>query len=138
MRNTWSSGGTALGRVRGTTSHLDLPSQTPLSVADCGQLQLGARHWATSVNYCKSLIIEPTLCGSRFSTLRLLAIEDFTFTFKILICKLLIVYHRSCDSSDWDGTASISSGVSLSCQELSGQYNPSQTSLTRTNTLASN
>ena len=34
-------------------SQLDLPSLTPLSVAGCGRLQLGAPHWATSVNYCK-------------------------------------------------------------------------------------
>ena len=33
---------------------------------------------ATSVDYCKQLIIDPTVCGSRFSTGRLLAIEDFT------------------------------------------------------------
>ena len=47
--NTWSSGGTALCRVGGATSQLDLPSLTPLSVAGCGWLQLGAPHWATSV-----------------------------------------------------------------------------------------
>ena len=63
----------------GATSQLDLQSLMPLSVAGCGRLQLGAPHWATSVNYCKWLIIEPTFCGSRFSTGRLLAIEDFTF-----------------------------------------------------------
>ena len=51
--NTWSSGGTALCRVWGATSQLDLPSLTPLSVAGCGSLQPGAPHWATSVNYCK-------------------------------------------------------------------------------------
>ena len=51
--NTWSSGGTALCRVGGATSQLDLPSLTPLSVAGCGWLQLGAPHWATSINYCK-------------------------------------------------------------------------------------
>ena len=51
--NTWSSGGTALCRVGGVTSQLDLPSLTPVSVAGCGWLQLGAPHWATSVNYCK-------------------------------------------------------------------------------------
>ena len=45
--------GTALCRVLGATNQLDLPSMTPLSVADCGRLQLGAPHWATSVNYCK-------------------------------------------------------------------------------------
>ena len=42
--NTWSSGGTALCRVGGATSQLDLPSLTPLSVAGCGLLQLGAPH----------------------------------------------------------------------------------------------
>ena len=61
------------------TSELDLSSLTPLSVASCGRLQLGVPHWATSVDYCKWLIIDPTFCGSRFSTGRLLAIEDFTF-----------------------------------------------------------
>ena len=34
--NTWSSGGTALSRVGGAISQLDLPSLTPLSVAGCG------------------------------------------------------------------------------------------------------
>ena len=34
--NTWSSEGTALCRVGGATSQLDLPSLTPLSVAGCG------------------------------------------------------------------------------------------------------
>ena len=46
-------GGTAVCRVWGATSQLDLPSLTPLSVAGCGRLQLGAPHWATSENYCK-------------------------------------------------------------------------------------
>ena len=45
--------GTALCRVGGATSQLDLPSLTPLSVTGCGQLQLGAPNWITSVNYCK-------------------------------------------------------------------------------------
>ena len=36
-------------RVGGPTSQLDLPSLTPLSVAGCGQLQLGVPQWATSV-----------------------------------------------------------------------------------------
>ena len=49
----WSSGGTARCRVGGATSQLDLQSLTPLSGAGCGRLQLGAPHWATSVNYCK-------------------------------------------------------------------------------------
>ena len=31
----------------GATSQLDLLSQKPLSVAGCGQLQLGIPHWAT-------------------------------------------------------------------------------------------
>ena len=77
--NTWSSGGTALCMVRDATSQLDLPSLTPLSVAGCGWLQLGAPHWATSVKLLQLLITEPTFWGSRFSTGRLLAIEDFTF-----------------------------------------------------------
>ena len=34
--NTWRSGGTALCRVGGATSQLDLPSLAPLSVAGCG------------------------------------------------------------------------------------------------------
>ena len=37
----------------GATSQFDLPSLTPLSVAGCGRLQIGAPHWATSVNYGK-------------------------------------------------------------------------------------
>ena len=67
-------------RVGGATSELDLPSLTPSSVAGCGWLQLGVPHWAASAHYCKLLIIEPTFCGSRFSSGRRLAIEDFTFT----------------------------------------------------------
>ena len=70
-------------RVGGATSQLDLPSLTPLSVAGCGRLQLGVPHWATSIYYCMQLIIYPTFCGSRFSTGRLLAIENFTFTLLI-------------------------------------------------------
>ena len=93
--NTWSSGGTALYRVGDATSQLDLPSLTPLSVAGWGRLQLGAPHWATSVNYCKSLIIEPTFCGSRFSTGRLLAIEDFTFTYSVLNVRHMTYDHNS-------------------------------------------
>ena len=38
-------------RVVGATSLLDLQSLTPLSVADCGRLQLGVPHWATSEDY---------------------------------------------------------------------------------------
>ena len=75
-----AQGGTDMYIVGSATSQFDLPSLTPLSIAGCGRLQLGAPHWATSVNYCKQLIIDPTFCGSRFSTGRLLAIEDFTFT----------------------------------------------------------
>ena len=37
-------------------------------------------------NYCKWLIIDPTFCGSRFSTGRVLAREDFTFLYFILLC----------------------------------------------------
>ena len=36
-------------RVEGATNQLDLPSLTPLYVAGFGRLQLGVRHWATSV-----------------------------------------------------------------------------------------
>ena len=32
-----------------TANQLDLPSLTPLSVAGCGRLQMGAPHWAASV-----------------------------------------------------------------------------------------
>ena len=67
-------------RVGGATSQLDLPSLTSLSLAGCGRLQLRVPGWATSVDYCKQLIIDPTFCGSRFSTGRFLAIEDFYFT----------------------------------------------------------
>ena len=35
----------------GSGSQLELPSLTPLSVADCGRLQLGVVHWATSVTF---------------------------------------------------------------------------------------
>ena len=63
----------------GTTSQLDQPSLTPLSVAGCGRRQLGVSHWASSVYYCKKFIIDPAFCGSRFSTGRLLAIEDYIF-----------------------------------------------------------
>ena len=37
----------------GATNQLDLPSLTPLYLAGCGRLQLGVRHWDTSVDYCK-------------------------------------------------------------------------------------
>ena len=72
-------------RVGGATSQLDLPSLTPLSVPDCGPLQLGGPDLATSVDYCTLLIIDLTFCGSRFSTGRLLAIEDFTFFLTVFI-----------------------------------------------------
>ena len=36
-------------RVGGANSQLDLPSLTPLSITDCGRLQLLVPHWATSV-----------------------------------------------------------------------------------------
>ena len=41
-------------------------------------------------NYCKQSIINPTFCDSRFSTGRLLAIEDFTFL-PLLSCKPSLV-----------------------------------------------
>ena len=68
-------------RVGGKTTQLDLPSLTPLSVAGCSWLQLGVPHWAASVHYCKQLVIDSKICGSRFSTLRLLAIEDLLLLF---------------------------------------------------------
>ena len=37
--------GTACEECRVTTSQLELPSLTPLSVAGCGRLQLGAANW---------------------------------------------------------------------------------------------
>ena len=40
-----------------------------------GRLQGEVPHWN-----CKSLIIDSTFCGGRFSTGKLLAIEDFTFS----------------------------------------------------------
>ena len=52
-------------KVGGATSQLDLPSLMPLSVADCGRLQLVVPNFATSVDYCKQLIIDPTFCGRR-------------------------------------------------------------------------
>ena len=61
----------------GGASQFDLPFLTPLSVAGCGRLQLRVTNWALSINP-KYLIIYPTFCGSRLSTLRLLYIEDFT------------------------------------------------------------
>ena len=54
---TAHEGGSAAGK-------LDLPSLTPLSVAGCGRLQLGVPNWATSVDYRKQLITDPTFCGS--------------------------------------------------------------------------
>ena len=92
----------------GATSQLDLPSLTPLSVSSYGRLQLGAPHYATSLNYCKQLIIEPTFCGSRFSTAweapghrRLYLFYDIYF-YEYTFCKSLymlltwsphVVYH---------------------------------------------
>ena len=69
---TRRSGGTA-HEDGCATSQLHLPYVTPFSVAECSRLQLGVTHRATSVDYCKQLIIDLTFCGSRFSTVRLLA-----------------------------------------------------------------
>ena len=71
---------------------------TPLSVIGCGRLQLGVPHWAASVDYCKKLIIDPAFCGSRFSTGRLLALKDFTFT---LICLLWVLCHTHLLFTGW-------------------------------------
>ena len=66
-----------------TVSQLDLPSLTPLSVSVFGRLQLGASHWATSVVLLQVVDnLPPILWYYRFSTKRLLAMEDFTCTFK--------------------------------------------------------
>ena len=46
----------------------------------------GIPQWATSLYYCKQLIIDPTIWGSIFSTGRLLAIEDFTFLLQWMSC----------------------------------------------------
>ena len=72
-------------RGEGATSQLDLPSLTPLPVAGCGRLQVGAPHWATSalLQVVDNYIIDPTFRGSRLSTGRLLAIEEFTFFFDV-------------------------------------------------------
>ena len=45
----WSSRGYCPVNGWGKARQLDLPSLTPLSVADCGRLQMGAVHWSTSV-----------------------------------------------------------------------------------------
>ena len=39
----------------GNGQSFDLPSQTPLSVAGRGRLQLGAAHWATSVTLLQAV-----------------------------------------------------------------------------------
>ena len=70
----------------GSTSQLDLPSLTPLSVAGCGRLQLGATSFGYFSRLLYQLIIDPKFCGSRCSTGRLMVMEDFTFTFIINIC----------------------------------------------------
>ena len=51
--NVWSPGVLSCVGWEVTASQLDLPSLTPLFVAGCGRLQLGAPHWATSEDYCK-------------------------------------------------------------------------------------
>ena len=63
------SGSTAHERVVLPMSQLDLPSLTPLWLAGCGRLKLGVQQWATSVDYWKLLIIDPTFCGSADSPL---------------------------------------------------------------------
>ena len=74
-------------RVGGATSELDVRALMPLYVTGCGRI--GVPHWATSVDYCKYMIIDPAFCGSRFSTGMLLAKEDFTcFYFSCSSCNL--------------------------------------------------
>ena len=57
-------------RVGSVISQLDLQSLTPLYLAGCGRLQLGILYLATSVDYCKQLIIDPTFSGIVDSSLR--------------------------------------------------------------------
>ena len=78
--------------TRGATSQLDLLSLMPLSEAGYGQLQLGAPNWATSVDCCKWFIIDPTFCGSRLSTGRLLAMEDFTADTQTAFCPITVLW----------------------------------------------
>lgn len=66
----------AKGRAK--SRQLDQPTLTPLSVAGCCRWQLVVAYWATSVAILK-FIITPENSGSRFSSVRLLPIEDFTF-----------------------------------------------------------
>ena len=76
--NTWSSEGTA---HEGGGCDQSIGSTVSDAIVRCRlwSTALGVPHWATSVDYCKQLIIDPTFCGRRFSTGRLLATEDFTF-----------------------------------------------------------
>ena len=74
--NTWSSGGTAhdgggCDQSIGSTFSDVIVRSWLWSTATRSSL-LGYFS-----NYCKQLIIDPTFCGSRFSTGRPLAIEDF-------------------------------------------------------------
>ena len=92
--NTWSSGGTSLCRLGGATSHLDLPSLTPLSVACCGLLQLGVAHWATSVDL-QVFDNWPHILWYRFSIGSLMAIEDFTFTGRPASGYVLLLYRKT-------------------------------------------
>ena len=56
---------------RVTANKLNLPSLTTLSVAGCGQMQLGEVHWATSVALLQvvdnphSVAVDSPLGGSR-------------------------------------------------------------------------
>ena len=78
-------------RMGGAISQLDLPSLTPLFVAGCWRLQLGVPHLATSVYYCKLFIIDPTFCGSRFYTGRLLAIKTFLYCYRRSMSKFSLL-----------------------------------------------
>ena len=92
----------------GATIHLDLPSLTPLSVVGCGRLKPGVSYWATSVDYCKSLIIDSSFCGSRFSTGTHQVIEDFKYLYLLSSCyhpdmqirkvKSITMWCSSCDT----------------------------------------
>ena len=68
--------------IRETVNQMDLSFLMPLSVASWSRLQLRVQHWTISVVLLKQLIIDPANNDRRlFSGGRLLAKEDFTFTY---------------------------------------------------------
>ena len=81
--NTWSLVGTAMCRAGGNSQILVLPSLTPLSIAICGRLQLGAPHWATLVALLSE--VDKLTPHSVVVDGRHLAIEDFTFLHSFIV-----------------------------------------------------